>query len=532
MESNLVKQLADIHKLQQKVSGAEVDVFGSGNSNHSTQPTESNTNVGFPTADKNVGSEVEYTISPQYGQEIAELQQQLQDLSAEKENLLLGHNEAVEKLKSDAKAKEEEIQERYKTTVLSLQRECETCRVEAEQYKNEVDSLKVQVSMLENEQKIKEMEVRQLKERQQRKVLPLLPVQAAEKKELMRLKEENENLTMEVKKQVKEVWRIKDLHAHQQMQHDTEVDKRKKIYKEELEKMKNDYESRIAKLKVSVSQENISSRKIRDESVEQDLKVCRLTIDKLKNRVEAAETQCENLIEELSRERADVKGMEKQMRELEKLHAEAQKEVCDITREREKIQLELIECKQALHSELQKQHEMVVEESVMSSMPDVEQMAAPVYSTPPPTTHSDHHSNHEIVSQMKQQLEDLQVCLVQQNTSPSKKNESTLIHELLAMNKILKDELEKEQIRQEEKEANIKSLAARENAQIHTVQKLQQAVGLLQQNCESCILTLDDRIQAVNGAVNYLMNKVKQRIHQTHAQPFHSTVLVSYIISW
>ena len=495
MENNLLKQLSDIHKLQQEISS--------------------------PKSSTPINDEDDYQ------QRIKELQRMLDTFTSEKQQLLIAHTEAMDKMQYEAEKEKErivQIQTEHNKAIMKLTKELESSKMALEQYKNDAQSLEVQLHVLQQEVKTKERELQLSRAKQQRKVLPILP---SENKEISRLKEENDFLLKDIKAKAMEIERIQELHKCEQEKYEAELKRKQQEYQEEYKRKTEDAESKISALKNRMSEEQASTKarcNIQVESTQQELKSCQLTIEKLRDRVDTAEKQSEQLLYELSQQKDLVKIKEHQLEELQRMQKTYQDEMCCIKQDKQQLELQLT---QQIHQLQMKQAETKVVEEVAVMDIDcplqADMAAIPAMSPSRQSSHSDHSYHAEIVSQMKKQLEDLQMCLIQQHTTSGKKNgnELTLVQELLEINASLKEHLQREQKERVKElaalgEKDLKMQALTESEKKHRLQennavmkRLEQNLQFLQQKSEECICSISDKIQAANARLMERMKKKK-----------------------
>ena len=524
MGKNLFKQLSDIHKLQHELSSNSMSPNYVTSQQESTKDDE---DLQGPLKGPDIN----------YKQKLSVLQHKIDILVSDKQQLLVVHKEAMDKIRSEAEKEKQKVIEteaEHQKKVLRLTTELSSSKMALEHYKNDAQSLEVQLHQLQQEVKAKERELQVFRGKQQRKVFPAVP---SENKEYLRLREENESLQKDIQFKSAEMERIPAFHNFHLVKYEAEMEKERQEYQNELQRVTEDAESKISTLKTKMSEQQVLIKmryNIQLESTQQELKSCQLTMNKLMDRAEEAEKQSEHLLFELSQQRDVVRVKESHIEELQGMQKRCQDEVRSVEKEKQAIELQLREQIKQLCSELQIVKSQLSKTRVVEKVdvPDIncpleaEVPDTPVMSPSRQSFHSDLTSHAEIISQMKEQLEDLKMCLVQQNSSSMKKNELTLVQELLEANARLKENLEREQRLKElgtlEKDFEIQALAEREKEYhlqgicFNTVKGFEQNLQIFQGESEARICLISEKIKVANATVLSLMEKVKETCIGAH----------------
>ena len=197
------------------------------------------------------------------------------------------------------------------------------------------------------------------------------------------------------------------------------------------------------------------------------------------------------------------------------------------------------EIEQQLHSErgqLQSQNQIrQVEEIAVAEIDypfNCHSQPSPV-KLPSRHSHQSDHSYHEdIVAQMKSQLEDPQMCLVQQHNSAMKLNEWTLVQETNSANvereqKNWETELEKLKV----KDAVIQHLTEKveehqtelERIETAFLQSMDQALSSLQQKLNSSVDNSSLKVETANKAIAQMFEMIHVQ-HERHTNALHTLI--------
>jgi hypothetical protein len=513
MEYNLLKQLSDIHKLQNEVSS---------NMNSSSTSLLELTTGAAVQADQKSETDTDYQ------HRIHSLQHKIDVFTTEKEHLLTAHREAMDKMAEEEK-KVIETETEHNKAILRLTKELKSSKMALEQYKNDAQSLEVQLNELQQEVKTKDRELQILQGKQQRKVLPILP---SENKEFSRLKEEKECLLKDIQVKSAEIERMQELQTTELERYEADLERERQDCQDKLETVTKDAERKIIAFKTKMSEEQALFKmrcNIQVESTQQELKSCQFTLKKLKGIVETAEKQSEHLLFQLSQQRDAVKVKESRIEELENMQKQYQDEISSIQQDKQELELHLNEHINQLQSELQivKSELRLGQTGVVETVPDITcsfevQMPHTPVITSRQSFHSDLAYNVEIVSQMKEQLEDLQMCLVQQNSYSSTKNELALVQQLLEINTSLKEHLERERTERlkeiatlEDKDLQIQALARGEEEyraclNDSILKGLERDLYNFQQQSEARLSSFSEKLKVANASVLSFIERMKK----------------------
>jgi hypothetical protein len=502
MEYNLLKQLSDIHKLQNEVS--------SNMNSNSTSQLELTTGAA-------VRADQKSETDTDYQHQIHALQHKIE---TEKEHLLTAHREAM----AEEEKKVIETETEHRKAILRLTKELKSSKMALEQYKNDAQSLEVQLNEFQQEVKTKDRELQILQGKQQRKVLPILP---SENKEFSRLKEEKECLLKDIQVKSAEIERMQVLQTTGLERYEAHLERERQDCQDKLETVTKDAERKIITFKTKMSEEQTLFKmrcNIQVESTQQELKSCQLTLKKLKGRVETAEKQSEHLLFQLSQQRDAVKVKESRIEDLENMQKQYQDEISSIQQEKQELELHLKEHINQLQSELQivKSELRLGQTGVVETCSFQVQMPHTPVITSRQSFHSDVAYNVEIVSQMKEQLEDLQMCLVQQNSSSGTKNELALVQELLEINTSLKEHLESERTEKlkeiatlEHKDLEIQARARREEeyrvcVNDSILKGLERDLYNFQHKSEARLSSFSEKLKEANASILSFIERMKK----------------------
>ena len=528
MESNLLKQLSDIRTLQHWL---ETGGMGQNQRESITAAKHVPVEALISEGGESANTSLDYQN---------ELQHKLDIMTSEKQKLLFAHEVEMQKTHSEAKKERKKclkIENEHNRTIVRLQKELHSSQMALEQYKNDAQSLEVQLSVFQHEIKCKDKELKYLQERQQRKVLPIVPSHTLEDKELSRLEKQNERLLNEIQVKVAEIERIQGLLECQQEIYENELERQTQ---EKLERMRNDADSKATAVETRTTRELalcVKHHNIHVENDEQDMKA---SLKKFNDRVETAEKKSED---HLLQQNELVKLQQSEIEELQSKQIRAQEEISCIEREKQKLKSQLIEkinLEDHLRSDLEKVKSQlyqkqisVLEEQDVNSPVETQLMAKPVLSPNRQSVHSDNTFHAEIVAQMKEMLEDLQMCLVLQDSSSCKKNKLTLVHELLEANATLKENLEREQnerikelVTLDEKDSRMEVTERENNYHLQrnhclnsAVKNLERDIALLEHQLEACIHSFSEKIGAANASIAQLIERLKvNEEYSKHAQ--------------
>ena len=479
-----------------------------------------------------------------------ELKSELDASVAEKNQLVLLHNEKIERMKLEADLEKQTFlanEYEQSKTMMRLGKELQSSQLALEQYKLDAQNLAVQLQKLKQETKNKEMELQFLQGRSQRKVLPLPPTQVVQREEVEKLKEENRDLQEDIARKVEELERMKETeHAYQKAHCDDQLKERQYII--ELVKAGEDAKSKVVAIQTTMEKELHTMEMrcaIQVEDTQHQLKASQLTTAQLKRKLESAEQQCENLLLDLSLQKYEVAQQARQIQELEEIHVRLQEEISQLEREVQKHKSQLAqqtEIEHQLHRQIQSQNRIKPVGEVAVAGVDYplnsQSQPSPVTSPSRHSYQSDHSYHEEIVTQMKSQLEDLQMCLVQQHSSAMKSNELTLVQELIEANSTLQANVEQEQRKREReleklevKDAVIQHLTEKveehrtelKHIEIAFVKSMEQALSSLQQKLNSSVEKSSLKVETANKAIAQMFEMIHTQ-HERHTSALNTLI--------
>jgi hypothetical protein len=548
LENTENEQLRDVHKLRDKLcnaatAGSPTD-YGCLSRESDAEPLDDS---------EGEGTELDEN-SPDYQQLFYQLQHELDVSATEKKKMLITHTEALNKVQSEAEEEKQRLfssESEQNKTILRLRKELHSSQMALEQYKNDAHSLEVQLQMLQQEIEVKDREMQLLQGRQQRKILPILPSQTVENKELTRIKEEKKSLQETINAKVAEFERHLQNEAIHRKKCEALLEERQREHQEELTKTKEGAERKVLTFQKMLSSEQTANRirsEIQVERAEKQVKAGHFSIRNLEEKVELAEKQCKILLLELSQQKDEAQKQERQITELQDIQRKVREELFVMAREKRELEIHLEHQLHTQIAQVQSELEQKVVEEV--AMEDIDLPLEGLSLTMPlrPSSRQSYQYNHEeIVVQMKEQLDNLQMSLLQQHDSFSKTNELTLVQQLLQTNLALKQSLEQEQ---KDRQREFAAL----NSEIETLQrrmkndrlkvatfnnnvseKLEKALKSLQQRTEACICTSLAKVEAASAAISHLIQGANAREEvctkasvsglkqETHEQEINST---------
>lgn len=553
-EGNLAKQLDEIHKLRDVISSSKIEQRHIQTSfdhvpQESTETSiETDSQLASPRLPDLEGEQRESKEhSMDYQHLYEELLCELDLARMEMNELIAAHKKEVENIKvaaEEEKVKHLTREDEQSKTLKRLGKDLESSQLALEQYKRDAQSLEDELQRSRQEIIIKDRDLQLLQNRPHRKVLPILPGQALDNEEMTRLREENKELQIDIDDKIAELQKMKREIEVQQAQYETMLVEKRCEYQNELAKIREEGENKSAALQHMMEKEiNMSKMRyeIQVEHAQQELKASQLTTAQLKSKLEMAEKQCETLLLDLSQSKETVEMQTSQIAELQKLNTRLQEELCHTQRDKSKSDSQLtqqgdieqeiqskLEHLQSLLKQSQSKQVAMMEEMAMEEVDypvEALPLTSPVVS---PSRHSyqpDHSSQEDLVTQMKSQLKDLQMCLVQQG-SPQKANELTLVQELLEVNSVLQANLERMQTDKEResavlkvKDMEIQTLKGRlEEHRLELVslknaifEKLEQTVKSLQQRSDASIHKSSSKLEEVSQAVTKLIDTLQAR---------------------
>ena len=537
-EDGLVKQLDEVHRLRDMFSNS--NLFPTDNYVQTTLDEMEPQGDVYDLEEERTES-AEDSVDYQHLSE--DLQSQLDESRLEMDQMEATHKEEVERIKSEFECEKQRYlssAEEQNKTLKRLGKELQSSHLALEQYKHDAQSLENQLQKSRQAIKSKERELRELQllqGRPQRKTLPLLP---PVNEELMRLRDENKRLQDDIKSKVEEVIGMQKVEQSLLAEHAKELEMQTQEFHTQLAKAREEGEDKLAALRTMMEKELHMSRErceIQIQSTQQELKASQLTITQLNNKLESAEKQCESLLHNVSQHKEAATMQASEISQLQEIKRELEKELSLMQRykdERESQHMQQAHTKhemknEELQSPLRKSQSRVEELAIMEEIDyplETLPLTSPMMSPSRHSYQSDRSYHEEIVAQMKSQLEDLQMCLVQQGSSPRKANEVTLVQELLQTNSSLQANLEREQ-RERERELSVLETknseiqALREKVEKHhsellhfqnsITDKCKQMLKSLQQKSDASIHNSSSKVEAANVVVAQLMKTLNTR---------------------
>ena len=474
------------------------------------------------------------------------------------------HRVEKERLKVELEAAKGQFwvkEDEQSKTLMRLGKELQSSQLALEQYKLDAQSLEDQLQKSRQAIKTKERELQLLQGKPQRKPPPILPAQPHDNEELTRLSEENKMLQEDMESRIAEAERAREADIQKletqlalaqketsqlSLQHEIELEEKKREYQSEQARVKGEGESKVAAIRATMERELRMSKEryeIQVEGVQQELKVSRLNTAQLQGKLDSAEQQCESLLLEVSQHRETTSSQAAQFKELQQLQAQQEEELAlqlKATQERDSQLAQAANKERVLRGQVshlqqqlrqsQQRQAALVEDIAMEDTDYSFQAVLPTSPIMSPSRHSyqsDRSFHEEIVTQMKSQLEELQMCLVQQQQStPSKTNQLSLVQELLATNSTLQENLDREQVERERELAllevrDLEIQALRERLEEHhselvdlknTVsERLGQTLKSLQQKSNASIDDSTAKLEAASMAVAQLSETLRAR---------------------
>ena len=460
---------------------------------------------------------------------LEKLQCEVNALIAERNQLVTAHQHEVKQIELKAKKEKQkllDIEDEQNKTLKRLGKELCSSQLALEQYKNDAQSLENQLQLSRQEIKIKE---RDLQSRLQKMNLPAIRKQTQESEELTKLRIEKKHFYEVKNAEVKSLQDALNTEVSRLKECKTQLQEKVHEYQSELIKFRKDAEFRASSMQKAMVKkiEAIKTQcDIQVENTQQELKTNKLTTIQLEEKLISANKQCEKLLLDLQQEHA----VTTQANQISELQLRPQEMISHADGDKQKQ----ITMEQQLCNEIQNpQAQLNIREVSVDEMAVKEvdhsltclSITSPIISPSRHSYQSDYSSHEDIVTQMRAQLEDLQTCLVQQHTSPSKSDELTLVEELLEANAILQANLEKEQKERQrelaalkEKESKIQILM--ENTEFHNqklnsftgnvFQNLEQALESLHKRSETCICNCILKVEAANIAIAQLKDTMRK----------------------
>ena len=481
--------------------------------------------------------------------ELEEMEPELSASTAERNQQIVVHKREIDRMKSEALDEKRRLlarEDELNKTIMRLGKELQSSQLALEQYKSDAQSLDIQLQKSRQELSSKDWELRLLQGRPQRRVLPTQPTKLLNAEETPRLRENSQNGKKAELEQGKES-ECQSLRS-QEAKYETQLKQQEYKYQNQLAKTKEDADKELLAFQTKMKKEIHETKmrcEIQVEGVQQQLKATQLTITHMKGKLESAEKQCEKLLLDNAQQKHTVAQQTSQIGELQETKVKLEEEMLHtqegIQRQEMRL-LQQVEVEQQLRSQLEHLQSQLILSQVEQGMPVVklamEEVDYPVEALAPasdvtsPSRHSyqsDRSYQEEIVTQMKSQLEDLQMCLIQQHSPSSKSNELTLVQELIETNAALQADLEGEQTgRQKElevlavKDSEIQSLAGQtEKHNLELVQLERAVLGRLKEALKSLQQTMDPSLENSSCIVEAASNAIEQLIELMHAKQDH-----------
>ena len=495
-----------------------------------------------------------------YQRQVEELRSELDASRAAIDEQETTHREEKERLKVELEAAKGQFrvkEDEQSKTLMRLGKELQSSQLALEQYKHDAQSLEDQLQKSRQAIKTKERELQLLQGTTQRKPPPILPAQPHDNE---RFSEENKMLQEDMESRIAEAERAREADIQKletqlalaqketsqlSLQHEMKLEEKKREYQSELARVKGEGESKVAAIRATMERELRMSKEryeIQVEGIQQELKVGRLNTTQLQGKLDSAEQQCESLLLEVSQHRETASSQAAQFKELQQLQAQQEEELAlqlKATQERDSQLAQAANKERVLRGQVshlqqqlrqsQQRQAALVEDIAMEDTDYSLQAVLPTSPIMSPSRHSyqsDRSFHEEIVTQMKSQLEELQMCLVQQQSTPSKTNQLSLMQELLATNSTLQENLDREQVERERELAllevrDLEIQALREKLEEHhselvdlknaVSEKLGQTLKSLQQKSDASIDDSTAKLEAASMAVAQLSETLRTR---------------------
>lgn len=401
----------------------------------------------------------------------------------------------LQEVKQQHSAKEKELNK----SIVRLGKELQSSQLALEQYKHDAQSLEDQLQKSKQAVKAKEKELHLLHGQiAQHKTIS----QPLDDEELMMLQKANDQLKIDIEGRVEEVRRAEEEAQKLRLQlasankeismlsskHSSQLEEMRRELQTEMSRAKVEGDSQVAAVRAALERELRMSKErydIQFEQIHQELKGSQLNYTQLQGKLESAEQQCESLLLQVSQNKETEAGLMRQVKEFQAIQTQYKEEVAHYKKSMEEKELKLTqmaEVERQLKSHIgslqeqlrqsQRRQAALVDDMAMEET-EFGLEALPVTSPMSPSRHSyqsDRSFHEEVVTQMKSQLEELQMCLLQQG-SPVKSNELSLVQELISNNTVLKEELEKVQA---DREAEVELMAIKDLELLALKTKLQQ----------------------------------------------------------
>ena len=387
----------------------------------------------------------------------------------------------LQEVKQQHSAKEKELNK----SIVRLGKELQSSQLALEQYKHDAQSLDDQLQKSKQAVKAKEKELHLLHGQiAQHKTIS----QPLDDEELMMLQKANEQLKIDIEGRVEEVRRAEEEVQKLQLQlasanreismlsskHGSQVEEMRREFQTEMSRAKGEGESQVAAVRAALERELQMSKErydIQFEQIRQELKGSQLNLTQLQGKLESAEQQCESL---LLQNKETEASLTRQVKEFQAIQTQYKEEVAHYKKSVEEKELKLTQMAEvereltshvgSLQEQLrqsQRRQAALVDDMAMEETDfglEALPVTSPIMSPSRHSYQSDRSFHEEVVTQMKSQLEELQMCLLQQS-SPVKSNELSLVQELISNNSVLKEELEKAQA---DREAEMELMAIKD----------------------------------------------------------------------
>ena len=383
--------------------------------------------------------------------------------------------EQLHKAKEQHEAKERE----HDKSIGRLGKELQSSQLALEQYKNDAQSLEIQLQKSKQAVKEKEKELQIIHGQivQRRALAPPLGDEdfkmtwVAHEQLSIEITETHKAREEELKMLRLQLASVTKEMATHSLKYASQLEQTKKEFQAEICKIKCEGETHIADVHSSLNREFQMSKEryeIKIEQIQQELKGSQLNCTQLQSKLEAAEQQCETLLVQVPSHTRRIEDLQSIQIKNEEMLAQCQKEIDEKTSKMTQLLATESELKSHMKyiqeqlQQSQKKQAMLIDDIAVEESDGCTEVLVPTSLIQSPSRHSyqsDRSFHEEVVTQMKAQLEELQMVLLQQQLSVDKSNEMSLVQELLSNNAILKEEVEKGQI---EKERKVELMALRD----------------------------------------------------------------------
>ena len=470
----------------------------------------------------------------------------LEELKSTLEEQREDHEGKITQLKvqlHEAKEKHAAKEREHNKSIGRLGKELQSSQLALEQYKNDAQSLEIQLQKSKQAVKAKEKEL-QIIHGQIAQCRALAPPLSDEDLNMPWVA--HEQLSVEVtethKAREEELQKLrlqlasanKEMATHSS-KHASQLDQTKKEFQAEIYRVKHEGEIHIAAVRCSLDREFQMSKqryKIQIEQIRQELKGSQLNCTQLQRKLEAAEQQCETLLVQVSSHTRQIEdlqsiqtGNEEKLAQYQKEIDEKKSKMAQLVATESELRSHVNSLQEQLQQSQKRQAMLINDIGVEESDGCIEVLVptSPIQSSSRHSYQSDRSFHEEVVTQMKAQLEELQMILLQQQALVDKSNEISLVQELLSNNAILKEEVEKSQI---EKEREVELMALRDMDIEALKTSLQHYIALLKRLKDEVAEKIDLALNSLQKRSDASIDDSLSKLHlATHNITFLSQTL-------